>query len=679
MMTKLLKPTAVFSLKRVVVIIAVILSGYRIYAQLPLNSRAYHDSLYTALLNHKNDSMKARTAFLLSHYWSIKRDLRQSQKYLAAGRSYFKNNRFLLGLYYSAVIDVYLDSDERKSRNALHKTDSLLTVFHTSDAYIILAKSWYSEAIIAQKKSDEKRSLWILVNKVIPLVEKSGDHTNRARYYSQVGILLMNRGLYDKAQEYFAKVIRMKNILPGKNNILVRAYIYSAENFTYAKKFPETKAMLKEARKILDENPGAGDNADYYLAEGSYFEETLQYSKALQSYDRSAEYAKIIKDIDLENILVMEKFDILFDTRQFKEAEKLLLQLGKSRYTYKIDNEKTFYKQMARVSYALGKDKEAYRWQKKYSILSDSLNLAQLDKDILAIEAKFKNSEKEKTIVQLQAAKKQEELKNKNQKLTSWILGITGAALLIGIFFLASYYKSAKKLSVQKEINHQQHLNEIEHQHHLKIVQEMLDAEERERQRIGRDLHDGLGGMLAGIKMNLTQQQKTEYHNLTTVISRLDESVVELRRIARNMMPESLLKIGLETSLRDLCDLQQSDETMIDFQSIDIAKTIPDATQMHIYRIVQELLSNAMRHGHPSNIMLQCSQNQNIFYITVEDDGKGFDVSLLDQSPGIGFTNIKNRVEYLKGNMEIVSAKGEGTTINIELQVDDDHNGKKNI
>ncbi|WP_080779016.1 tetratricopeptide repeat-containing sensor histidine kinase [Chryseobacterium phocaeense] len=660
---------AVLHKKRLIVMIAFIGALHMLKAQLPLNSKAYHDSLYTALSISKNDSMKARTAFRLSHYWAVQRDYKQAEKYLVLGRSCFKSNRFLLGMYYRTIITIYTYNDPAKSRKALYKTDSLLSVFKTPDAYTNLAGAWYSEAIIAQRESDEKKSLWIIINKVIPLAEKSGNSATLATFYSQVGILMMNRQLFEKAEEYFTKVIQMKNVLPAKKNTLVRVYIYSAENFTYAKAFKRAEEMLKEARKILDKNPGATDHADYYLAEGRYFDETKQYHKALLSYEQGKKYAVTIHDKDLENWLTMKKADIFFKTKQYPDAEKLLMNLLKTGYTYKLDNERRLYDKLAYVSNALGKYKDAYEWQKKCSVLSDSMYQAQLDKDIVAIEARFKNSEKEKTIMQLQASKKQEELKSKNQKLTSWILGIAGAALLIGLFFLVYSYKSAKKLSVQKEINHQQRLNEIEQQHHLKLVKEMLDAEERERQRIGRDLHDGLGGMLAGIKMNLTQQQKTDYHNLNTVISRLDESVVELRRISRNMVPESLLKIGLETSLRDLCELLENEETLITFQAIDIGKNIPDATQMHIYRIIQELLSNAMRHGQPSNIMLQCSQNQDMLYITVEDDGKGFDASVLDKSPGIGFTNIKNRIEYLKGNMEIVSAKGEGTAVNIELSI----------
>ncbi|MBL1222328.1 sensor histidine kinase [Chryseobacterium sp. L7] len=678
MIPKLIQRATVLSLRIIGFLAIMSAAVHPVKAQEFFDQKALHDSLYTILKTSRNDSVKARVSFHLAHYWSLK-DFKKAEKYLVQGRSYFKNNRFLLGIYYSSVIDVYLDHDPVKARKALQKADSLLSIYHTKDVYNVLAKSWYSEAISAQNANDEKKALDIIVNKVIPYTKKNGKKESLAMFYSQVGILLMNANQLEKAEEYFSKVILMKSSLSSKRNTLLRAYIYSADAFVMNDQLPEAKTRLDEAVKILDKNPNPADYADYYKAAGSYFEKKGQYETAFLNCEKGIKYAKEIQDTYLENNLLRNQFEILFKAKQYKPAEKILHRLvNNAEYMANFDSRKEVYEQMARISHALNKNDEAYEWQKKYISFSDSLYQAQLDKDILAIEAKFKNSEKEKTIVQLQAGKKQQELKNKNQKLTSWILGITGAALLTGLFFLAFYYKSAKKLSVQKEINHQQHLNEIEHQHHLKLVQEMLDAEERERQRIGRDLHDGLGGMLAGIKMNLTQQQKTEYHNLTTVISRLDESVVELRRIARNMMPESLLKIGLETSLRDLCELLQSDETIIDFQSIDITKTIPDATQMHIYRIVQELLANAIRHGHPSNIMLQCSQNQNIFYITVEDDGKGFDVSLLDQSPGIGFTNIKNRVEYLKGSMEIVSAIGEGTTINIELHVDADHDRKEN-
>jgi signal transduction histidine kinase len=201
----------------------------------------------------------------------------------------------------------------------------------------------------------------------------------------------------------------------------------------------------------------------------------------------------------------------------------------------------------------------------------------------------------------------------------------------------------------------------------------MLQGEERERRRVAGDLHDGLGGMLAGVKMNLTGLSAAPAagngSELHKVIGQLDSSISELRRIARNMMPEALLKFGLDIALKDLCGSMMTEAVKIGYQSFGIESSIPQDTQVTIYRIVQELLTNATRHAHASNILVQCSQNGDTFLVTIEDNGKGFDTALASRAKGIGLGNVKRRVDYLHGNMEIISAENEGTTINIELHV----------
>ncbi len=132
-------------------------------------------------------------------------------------------------------------------------------------------------------------------------------------------------------------------------------------------------------------------------------------------------------------------------------------------------------------------------------------------------------------------------------------------------------------------------------------------------------------GALAGIKIKLSGQEKKERTpQLNEVILQLENSINELRRIARNMMPENLQKAGLEIALRDLCESLLSDETHIEFHAFGLQPAIPLNVQVNIYRIIQELLSNAVRHAHASKIIVQCSQNDDIFFITVEDNGRGF-------------------------------------------------------
>jgi signal transduction histidine kinase len=145
--------------------------------------------------------------------------------------------------------------------------------------------------------------------------------------------------------------------------------------------------------------------------------------------------------------------------------------------------------------------------------------------------------------------------------------------------------------------------------------------------------------------------------------------MTELRTIASNMMPASLLQLGLKVALKDLCESFISENLNIDFQCIGLKDNIPVDKQVTIYRIVQELLNNVVRHARAKNVLLQCSQYDDSFMITIEDDGVGFDPEILNEKKGMGMTNIKARVAYLDGKFEIMSSDGQGTSINIEVNI----------
>ena len=126
---------------------------------------------------------------------------------------------------------------------------------------------------------------------------------------------------------------------------------------------------------------------------------------------------------------------------------------------------------------------------------------------------------------------------------------------------------------------------------------------------MARDLHDGLGGLLAGVRLHLSalfqQTSAPASATKTAIISQVDSSLTELRRIAKNMMPETLIKFGLERAILDLCMSYSAPEMKIEFQSFGIQKDLPEKTQIMIYRIIQEILANAVRHASASTIMIQ--------------------------------------------------------------------------
>lgn len=149
----------------------------------------------------------------------------------------------------------------------------------------------------------------------------------------------------------------------------------------------------------------------------------------------------------------------------------------------------------------------------------------------------------------------------------------------------------------------------------------------------------------------------------------LDSSIREMRRVANNMMPEVLVRFGLDRALRDFCDdVNGAGALKVSYQSVGMEQVeVQQTTAIAVYRIAQELLNNTIKHAGASSAIIQLSKTASGIDLTVEDNGKGFDTRILTESKGMGWSNIQNRVDYLKGRMNVQSVPGKGTTVNIEI------------
>jgi signal transduction histidine kinase len=229
----------------------------------------------------------------------------------------------------------------------------------------------------------------------------------------------------------------------------------------------------------------------------------------------------------------------------------------------------------------------------------------------------------------------------------------------------------------QKQKLQQQRISELETQQQLITAENVLKGEEQERTRLAKDLHDGLGGMLSGIKFSLNTMKGNlvmtpdNAQAFERSIDMLDSSIKEMRRVAHNMMPEALVKFGLDTALKDFCnDINRTGALEISYQSIGLENEIIEQTAaITIYRIVQELINNTMKYAAAKTAIVQVAKSGSQLAITVEDDGVGFDTALLKHSKGMGWSNIQNRVDFLKGKVDVRSEKEKGTSVHIELHV----------
>lgn len=644
-------------MKRILFVVSIFLSvSERGAAQqlLPMAEKAWSDSLTQILQSKEPDSGRAVAGFLLSDYWRTK-DTSKSKAYLLLGHQLAGGSAYLKALYYFYEGQYYFNIDKAKAAQSFKTAQTALLPFNTRESWQNQAASWFNYGIMVRNEKGDSYVIDLLLNKAIPLSEKAGFREKLAHFYVQAATLLMNNARFDKAELYNQKAIDLlKDSFPASTTLLF-AYLSATSTYVYDSKNAEAKKCLDKAKEMLAPFPESINYPDYYYNEGLYYTGVNQFDKAIVSLDKGIALAEQYHQGPLLQILIFRKYEIFLEQKDYKKAKQFLMGLVKNgSLMSEANNRKSLYGQLAKTNEYLGDMKEAYHWSVLYGQLSDSLHGIRLKEKIAELEARFQNSENQKKINTLQEDKARIELSARNSRLFNWLLGTGCLLLLVMAAFYGSFVRNQKKLQ------------------QLKVTKAMLEGEERERKRIAQDLHDGLGGMLAGVKINLSgwaagNQGAPQDMELHRIIGQLDSSVGELRHIARNMMPETLLKFGLETALKDLSEFYMREEIHIEFQPFNIPADLPLPWQINIYRIVQEVLSNAVRHAKATNVILQCSQNGSVFFINVEDNGSGFDASASQYKNGLGLMNVKSRVDYMKGKMEIISAAGEGTAVNIEL------------
>lgn len=656
-------------MKKLTVVIFILLS-FTLQSQqiIPLNEKPYLDSLQNITISRSDNDSKANAYFLLSNYYR-NTDSLSSKKYLENGKTLVETKKtFISAKYYYYEGQYYLEKNKTKAAAAYQQAINALSKFKTEESYFFQSLAWYNYGVSLKNKEGYPFLVKTILEKSIPLVEKYENNRNLGFLYSQLALILTYNAEFEKAGNYNKKALKILEKNYPNSAELFYTYLNTASNYCYQAKGDEAKKFLDKAEKLIQPYPDSSSNSFFYYGKTLFFITKQKNEEALPVIEKGLFYTKKFNQNLLAQMFYFNKFDILKKLKRYSEAKAVLENiLTEKSLVLDLNNRKTIYKQLSGLNEEMGNPEGALTWEKKYSKLNDSLSTENTKLEINKLETKYNTAEKERKIANLDAekAQKQLEINQKNQYL--WLLGFASVFLMILVIFIYFY---TKKLAKQRKINLQQKLKEIQQKEELNITKAILESEERERERIAKDLHDGLGGMLAGVKINFSTWSSTHLstndQEFNKILGQLDNSVSELRHVARNLMPESLLNFGLETALHDLCEFYIRKDLSIDFQAINIEKNIPLTIQLNIYRIAQELLANAVKHSQASSILLQCSQSEENFFITIEDNGKGFEKDIEKTTKSMGLRNLKNRVNYLKGKMEI-NSDHEGTTINIEL------------
>jgi signal transduction histidine kinase len=337
---------------------------------------------------------------------------------------------------------------------------------------------------------------------------------------------------------------------------------------------------------------------------------------------------------------------------------------------------KEWHQLMAEYGRITGNLKDAFHHLKTYDLIKDSLQNETSLKRIDFLEARYESEKKLTAIDRLEKEKELQRLSIKQKSTLNYLLAGSLAALIIVGFLAYRNFRHRHLLATQQEQLQQRRISELEKDKQLVAVDSMLKGQEEERSRLAKDLHDGLGGLLSGVKFSLSNMKDNLIitpDNMAVFersLDMLDTSIKELRRVAHNMMPELLTKFGLDEALKEYVNgINATGLFTLKYQSVGMDTRIEKTTEIIIYRIVQELLNNIMKHATATEVMVQLVKEANRLSIMVEDNGKGFDTVKLKDNKGAGLTSIQSRVNYLKGRLDINSEEGKGTLVNIEFNI----------
>ena len=625
------------------------------------------DSLKNALRKTKADTQRVKLWMELGNnvgYYDAKAALDYAQRSLdlskkigyklgAARAHYLLGNTHLdLGNY--AQSKENLDSAE-KLFSGMKRLDMLGKIHNArGNWYYIQSKLWNATQEFAAA-IEVFHQLKDTLLEIIPyqnLIAILGETKNHEQAIAR------SKGLLAIAQKY------------GDSLQMAYCHYYLINNYVALNQLDSAQVYIPGLQTFIQRSLDYGLAADAFNLIGLYHYKRAQYPQALSFYQHALEKAlrgnyQVAQYHHAIGRTYLKLGDLPQAYTYLQRAEKEALE-AQSQDTYYL-----VCRDLGEYYAKIGQTAQAYRYIQQYTQLNDSILRAETRQYSAYLEAAFESERKESEILRLKTEKLEQSLILKQRN--TYLLLSLGFLILGGIYFgfKSKNDRQRRQLLEQDKKLQDEKIISLEKEQQVISLQSMITGQESERNRIARDLHDGLGGLFSTVKMYFSTLQHEQptlgAHPLFQKSMELIHSAAEeLRRIAHNLMPEVLLKLGLINAIQDLCNnIQGSRLLKISLQAYGMENRLNPQTEIMLYRIVQELLNNILKHAQATQVIIQFNRHQEKLSITIEDDGQGFNVS--EENAGAGLKTIQSRVSYLNGELNIDSAQGLGTTVMMEF------------
>lgn len=503
-----------------------------------------------------------------------------------------------------------------------------------------------------------------------PIEEKHAPDRANASYID-LGNIYYYLDQKEKALEY-AKIALQKgkettNLrLIAEGNTMVGSFLSGLE------RFDEAKPYLFKSLKMHTQQ---GDKAKAITAMiniSKVHESQKKYNETLAVLDSAYLLAFSINDKQ-QMLMVMTNQGIIYSllenhqkaVKLFKDAYKIAINTGALYHQMELAGKLAIHNER------IQNFKKATSYYKTQSDLKDIIFKKDTELAIAEMHTKYetervlneklseerKNAELQKDNIIKDLKLLEEKAANKNLMLWSGLS--LGLVLLLGlIYYFNTRVKEAKYKRDEETARYRA----------------VLEAEEKARAHIAKDLHDGLGQLLSTAKLNISgledevnEEDKVLVQNSMNLI---DEAVNEVRTISHNMMPAALMEYGLVSAIESLTNtINKSKALHVNFSCKGMDNRLEENKEIALYRVIQEILNNMIKYAQADQVIIALKRVNDKVSLSISDNGQGFDVNTIHYSKGIGWRNIFSRISMVNGEIDVVSDKAKGTNIRIELTI----------
>ncbi len=480
--------------------------------------------------------------------------------------------------------------------------------------------------------------------------------------YNNIGIVFQNLKNYNKALVYFNKALD-PTIEPKDTILIVSVMNNIVLCNTSLGKYGLAMDYLNKAIAISEKVNNQYGLCISYQLKGSLFLALNQPAKALEAYKvstgiaRSANLTYQLAMAKLGTARVLLKQDMPEEAQQISDSIMVMADTLNS-LLLKSDA----HLLLSEIAEQSGRYREGLRHYHEHIKTQEEIINQTVIHQIYDVELDYLDQLNK--MQRLELEKKELALNNKNTLL--FFVTLTCVLLLTGLYLLYLNHRHSQEVRLQKTI--------VEWTE--KKSNAALEAEIRERKRIGQELHDSLGHLLSLAGMHVSMQKRDDLpeakkKELTDSLVRIiDDAFDEVRNISHNLAPSLLSESGLKGALKSIADrVNQSTGVVMTYDIYGLNGKTDELIENTLFRTIQEIVNNTIKHACATRLFIQVTKGDNEISLMAEDNGKGFNYEESGKHQSYGLAHMKSRIENLKGSMFVDSTPGRGTIINILIPV----------